>query len=377
MKRGIRLMTSSDHTQIGSARPTLPGYDAAYGSAAVFDRSVEGRIRLRGADRATWLQGLITNDVLALAPGGGCYAAYLTPQGRMISDLRVLILQDSLLIDLPAETTPEVFERFERFVITEDVMVADETAVLGRLGIHGPLSAPLLAAVIAPMVEGAFADEAEARVSLDQQLRGLAEHGCFSISAASPHGGERFELILAGAWGLAVPGVDVYMPVEHRALLLRRLEEAGVVNAVPAAWDLLRLEAGTPVFGIDMTTETIPLEAGLDNRAISHTKGCYVGQEVIVRILHRGQGRVARKLVGLVPVPGEPLPPGIPTGADIVAGADRVIGRVTSSGFSPRLEQWIALGYVPRDHADPGAEVRVRSADRWVQLHVVEVPFVR
>ncbi len=132
-------MTSSDHTQIGSPRPTFPGYDAAYGAAAAFDHSVQGRVRLRGEDRASWLQGLITNDVLTLAPGAGCYAAYLTPQGRMISDLRVLVLQDSLLIDLPIGTTPEVFERFERFVITEDVTVADETARLGRLGVHGRL----------------------------------------------------------------------------------------------------------------------------------------------------------------------------------------------------------------------------------------------
>ena len=119
----------------------MPGYDAARSSAVVVDRSGEGRLRLTGADRVAWLQGLVTNDVAALQPGQGCYAAYLTPQGRMISDLRILATREALLLDVPTVARATVAARFEQFIITEDVVVEDVTARVARLGVHGPAAA--------------------------------------------------------------------------------------------------------------------------------------------------------------------------------------------------------------------------------------------
>jgi folate-binding protein YgfZ len=131
--------------------------------------------------------------------------------------------------------------------------------------------------------------------------------------------------------------------------------------------ETLRIETGVPRFGRDMDEETIPLEAGIESRAISFTKGCYVGQEVIIRVLHRGHGRVARKLVGLT-IDGSDVPqPGTR-----IASGDREIGEVTSSTMSPALQRPIALGYVHRDFVEPGTNVTIGT----VGAHVAPLPFV-
>ena len=144
---------------------SMPGYDAARSSAVVVDRSGEGRLRLTGPDRVAWLQGLVTNDVAALQPGQGCYAAYLTPQGRMISDLRILATREALLLDVPTVARTTVAARFEQFIITEDVVVEDVTARVARLGVHGPAAATVVgkaldvpAAVLAALAEHAHVD---------------------------------------------------------------------------------------------------------------------------------------------------------------------------------------------------------------------------
>jgi len=132
------------------------------------------------------------------------------------------------------------------------------------------------------------------------------------------------------------------------------------------AWHTLRIEAGRPLFGVDMTTDTIPLEAGIEDRAISFTKGCYVGQEIIIRVMHRGHGRVARKLVGL-------RADGAVHAAAPIAAGDRSIGHVTSAAHSPRLESWIAMGYVHRDFAEDGTAVTIGGTG--VAAHVTKLPF--
>jgi folate-binding protein YgfZ len=127
----------------------------------------------------------------------------------------------------------------------------------------------------------------------------------------------------------------------------------------------LRIEAGRPRFAVDMETDTIPLEAGIEDRAISMTKGCYVGQEVIVRVLHRGHGRVARKLVWL-----DVVGPGIPARGDLILAGDREVGRITSGAFSPRANAPLALGYVQRDFMASGTIVTVRSGGRILEAKV-------
>jgi folate-binding protein YgfZ len=317
---------------------SMPGYDAARSTAVVVDRSGEGRLRLTGADRVAWLQGLVTNDVAALQPGQGCYAAYLTPQGRMISDLRILATREALLLDVPTVARTTVAARFEQFIITEDVVVEDVTARIARLGVHGPAAAVVVAKAL---------DVPAARLTT------LAEHEHLDVEFQDA------PVFIAGCQALAGPGFDVYCAAERVTDVAARLFAAGAHDITADAWDTLRIEAGLPLFGVDMDTDTIPLEAGLEASAISQTKGCYVGQEVVIRILHRGGGRVVRRLVAWkaddesgedVTVPGA----GTPVSVD-----GKNIGRVTSAAWSPTLRRVVGLGYAHRDHTEPGTKLTI------------------
>ena len=164
------------------------------------------------------------------------------------------------------------------------------------------------------------------------------------------------------------PGFDVYVERERAGWLKAQLVSAGAQEADEETADVLRVEAGVPAFHRDMDEETIPLEAGIESRAISMTKGCYVGQEVIIRVLHRGHGRVAKKLVGLV-LDGDAAPaPGA-----IVKSGDRAAGEITSAVRSPALGRPIALAYVQRDFVAPGTVLSVDGA----QATVTALPFVK
>ena len=164
-------------------------------------------------------------------------------------------------------------------------------------------------------------------------------------------------LILIGHDDLGLPAVDVLGSASACDALAVDLRGAGAQLLGAHAVEALRIEAGTPRFGVDMTGDTIPLEAGIEGRAISMTKGCYVGQEVIIRILHRGHGRVARRLAGLV-VDGALVPPA----GSLLAVDGREVGAVTSAAFSPRLGRAVALGYVHRDFAADGTAVTILPA---------------
>jgi folate-binding protein YgfZ len=164
------------------------------------------------------------------------------------------------------------------------------------------------------------------------------------------------------------PGFDVYVERAEAPAFMAAVTAAGVVRLDDETAETIRIEAGVPQFGRDMDEDTIPLEAGIEGRAISFTKGCYVGQEIIIRVMHRGHGRVARRLVGLV-LSGDQSPA---SGARIRAG-DREIGAVTSGAWSPAFGRPIALGYVHRDFAEPGTPVSVDGA----AADVVELPFTR
>ena len=332
----------------------MPGYDAARSSAVVVDRSGEGRLRLTGPDRVTWLQGLVTNDVAALQPGLGCYAAYLTPQGRMISDLRILATREALLLDVPTVARATVAARFEQFIITEDVVVEDVTARVARLGVHGPAAAAVVgkalevpAAVLAALVENAHVD-----VEFQDA-----------------------PVVVAGACDLGVPGYDIYCAGERVTDVVARLFGAGARDITAGAWDTLRIEAGLPLFGVDMDTETIPLEAGIEDRAISQTKGCYVGQEVVIRILHRGGGRVVRRLVAWT-ADAESLADAVVPGPGTAVAVDgKDIGRVTSAAWSPSLRRLIGLGYAHRDHTEPGTKLTI-GVDPPVAAAIATPPLV-
>lgn len=310
------------------------------------ERSDRGTISVEGADRASFLHGLLTNDVRALEAGDGCYAAWLTPQGRLITDMRLLMLADRLLLGVRATDAPALAARLDRLVFSEDVRIRDVGAELGELRLAGPRAAEVLAEILATVLEGLS-------TPIARDLSALPEYGCVEI----PTDGEA--IVTAGDRELGVPAFDVLAPPAYAAVLRQALEARTVPRLDEAAAEALRIEAGRPRFGVDMDSETIPLEAGIEDRAISFSKGCYVGQEVIVRVTTRGQGRVARKLVGLV-LDGSR----IPDRGEAVFADDREIGRVTSATWSPRLGRPAALAYVHRDFTEPSTRVGVGAGSR-------------
>ena len=283
--------------------------------AGWIEKSVRGRLRFDGADRVSFLQALLTNDLGPLQPGSSVYAAYLTPQGRMITDLNVFIRPDCVIADVPASLASKLATTFDQLIFSEDVQVSDQSSALSQFSVIGARAAEIASA-------------------LD-----LGPHG-FAV---------RTDDADEGRW-------DVIVPAQSAASVVAAMEAAGAVAVSQELVEALRIDAGRPMFGVDMTTETIPLEAGLLDRAISQSKGCYVGQEVIVRVLHRGGGRIAKRLVRIKldgDVRNAPA-----AGARIMAGADDV-GAVTSAAWSPRASRVVALGYVSREAAEAGRAVSI------------------
>jgi folate-binding protein YgfZ len=324
------------------------GYDAARTGAAMGLRGRRGWLRVTGADRVSFLHGVLTNDIAALDVGQWCYAAYLTPQGRMVSDMRVL-RRDA---DLALETEPQVVEtlaaRLDGSIFTERVQIeSGET-----WSSHSRDGARTSEGARSVVLCGPAAHEALASiVGGDVALRPLQPNEFLEVDRY----GDR--LVVTGHHDLGVPAVDIVGSASACDALAGDLCAAGAQPIGAMALEALRIEAGTPRFGVDMTGDTIPLEAGIEGRAISMTKGCYVGQEVIIRILHRGHGRVARRLAGLIVE--EPV---VPAAGSPLAVDGREVGTITSAAFSPRLGRGIALGYLHRDFVGAGTAVTVLPA---------------
>ncbi|HEX7780896.1 MAG TPA: glycine cleavage T C-terminal barrel domain-containing protein [Vicinamibacterales bacterium] len=294
-----------------------------------------GSLRFDGRDRLTFLQALVSNDVDSLDEGRGVYAVYLTPQGRMLADMRLYHRGDHLLADVPAGEAAALAARLDGLIFTEDVRVADVSAILRRLTVVGTTAGAVIAR--------AFSIDAE-------RVRALAV-----LSQLSVPGG-----FIVRTDDADRPSFDVFIDsggdAGGEARVVEGLEAAGAVAISPDVVEVLRIEAGRPAFGRDMTLETIPLEAGLLDRAISTTKGCYVGQEVIVRVLHRGGGRVVKRLVklSLARASGVEFTPGA-----AIFDNGRNVGALTSVAFSPAQDRFVALGYVHRDSAEPGRSLTV------------------
>lgn len=336
------------------------GYDAFRRGAAVVERASVGRLLVAGRDRAAYLQGLLTNDIAALRPREGCYAALLTAQGRMIADMQVNELGDAILLQLVLSVTPAVHAHLERFVFSEDVQVADVTASRAQIDVYGPDAARVVTAAV-----GAEVGTLSAGANLVHGA-GVGADVC-DVPAGSNAVQSDETIVIRGD----LPGVDAFAIVVDaaRAVAVRAaLRVAGGVDSTEADLDVVRIESGRPLYGVDMDADTIPLEAGIEDRAISRTKGCYVGQEVIVRVLDRGHGRVARRLVGLTFDPAA----AVPARGAAVASGDKEAGHVTSAAWSPFLARPIALAYVHRDFAEPGTPVTVAG----VPATVAPLPFL-
>src|SRR5215213_3387721 len=329
-------------------------YRAVRESAGLAVRTDRARIRLWGKDPVKMVQGLITNDLLKSPAGQGVYAAMLTPKGRTIAELRVfrreLAEGVEVLLDLPREAFAGTREHLKRMVPPMFAKVADVSETLVHLGVYGPRSREMVATVLGS--EPPLAEDGHAEASFA---------GAQVMVAATREAGLE-------------DGFDLFVPAEGAAALWTALAAAGARPLGRGALETLRIEAGRPRFGAELTEEVIPTEAfeetGLMERAVSFTKGCYTGQEVIIRIAHRGH--VNRHLRGLL-LGDAPAPAAGTRLFNPETGKD--VGWMTSVAWSPLLAQTVALGYVRRE-VEPGGVLRAASAD-GAEAAVVRLPFAR
>jgi len=302
-------------------------------ACGLLDRSERGKLALTGNDARSFLQGQVTNDVEAIPAGRGCYAAFLTPKGKMLGDLRVLATDDELLLDTERIALQGLFNMIRRFSIGYDVDLHKRTLERGLLSLVGPGAAAAAGAGDLPHDEHA--------------------HAVVDV----PGTGLRARAIRTDV------GIDLLCNAGEVDALRDALENAGVPVIAEAAVECLRIERGRPRYGVDLDDSVIPQEAGLNESAVSFTKGCYVGQETVARLYYRGKPN--RQLRGLRL--SRPASPG-----DELLLEGRVVGHLTSVAESPRLGP-IALALVRRE-APPGSTVAVAGGG-GVTAEVIELPF--
>ena len=318
-------------------------YDAVRAHAGWLDLADRAVLEVTGPDSVEWLQGMLSNDVQDLKPGTGVPAAVLNIQGKILADVLVLRTDNGFLVMLDEPLASEVVEHLNRYLIADEVEIADLSAEFSVVSIQGPEAGARLAGVL-----------------------GLAGLPAEKLSHAEvAHAGGRLRVIQASHTG--EPGFDLMVPKDH----LPDLAELPAARAIPwigiRARETLRIEAGIPRYGIDMDADTLLLETCLDD-AVSFTKGCYLGQETVERIHSRGH--VNRKLTGLKVEGAE-----APAAGDSIVDGDRALGRVTSAGASPRVGCVIALGYLHRDYLEPGTSVAIEHGGQAVRAAVQALPF--
>jgi aminomethyltransferase len=320
-------------------------YAAARRGAGLVDRRDHGVLEATGRDRATFLNALLSNDVTSLAAGQGCAATLLDVHGKVQVVLLVWVLDDRILLVSPPATAASTLEALDRYLFSEKVELRDASEEWALFLLTGPEAPALVERLAGAAPEARPWAHVIGRVDgVDVRLvRGGGETGEPEVWAAAPAAeGER---------------------------LAKALAAAGAVELGGSAVESLRIEAGAPRFPSDIGPAVLLPEVPFEN-LVSYTKGCYPGQEVVVRI--RDRGHVNRHLRGLV-LEGDVVPP---AGSEVVAG-DAVIGAVTSAVRSFALDRPIALAMVRRQHAEPGTAVGVRVGDRVVPATVSALPFTR
>jgi tRNA-modifying protein YgfZ len=303
-------------------------YRALTEGCGLVDRAGRGRLALTGPDRREFLHGQITQDIETLEPGHGRYAALLTHKGKMLSDMRVLDLGDELLLSCERAGLQEIFNMIRRYKLGADVELHKRTLEMGELSLIGPDARRVAGAEVGPDEH----DNVRAR---------LGEHDVNLVATDL--------------------GVDVFCAAEATEGVRGTLLAAGAVEVGEAAAELVRVESGRPRYGIDLDDNVIPQEAGLNERAVSFTKGCYVGQETVARLFYRGKPN--RHLRGLK------LSAEVEPGTPLLLG-EKEVGRVTSVAVSPALGP-IGLALVRRQ-AEPGSTI---TAGEDATAEVVELPF--
>ena len=321
-------------------------HHAVRNNVGIADLSHRGRLLLTGDDRAQFLHRLISNEVETLAVGEGNYATLLTHRGKIIADLNVYVLQNVIGISTAPETSESLFTELDKYIIADDVELAVLTDETGTIAVYGPKSTELVETVL----------------NLTD-LRALPEyHNRFGI--------------VDDRWIVCVrlnitgeAGYHLYTAAESLAWLWERLMTTGA-GTQPVGWDALqslRIEAGTPRYGAELTDTVIPLEAELEY-AINFEKGCYIGQEIVARMKYRGH---PNRLLRGIEIQAEQPPQ---QNATVFSG-DKKVGWITSATYSPTLQKPIALGYVRMAVTAAGSPVQIETPTGRIDGTVVTLPF--
>lgn len=343
---GARFTTVNSAEAVADYGDPLAEHTALRETAGLLDLSFRSRLCLLGADRVRFLHGQVTNDVKKIRPGEGCYAALVTAKGKMQSDLNVFVLQDELLLDFEPGLTHTVAERLEKYIVADDVQVVDVAPHYGLLSVQGPNAKALQ---------------------------------CFTDLPANRLGSAKFsdptlgDIYLVNNSRLGSAGFDLFVPSNSISTVADILMTTGEgLGGRPCGWtayETARIEAGIPRFGVDMDETNIPLECGIEARAVSYNKGCYIGQEVINRI--HSIGHVNRELRSLRLADDLQA---LPARGDKLFHDGKEVGHLTSSVYSPALKANIALGYVRREVNQSGVELKVRAAGGDIAARVTGLP---
>jgi folate-binding protein YgfZ len=308
----------------------VSSYKAATETAALVEKDWAGLIKLTGSERVSWLQGMVTNDVARLKPGTGCYAAHLTPQGKIVAQMQILSDEDALWLSLERSATPALIAAFDKLLIMEDVQITNASDEYSVLGVLGPRASRSLDAWLGEPL------------NLDKRYSHRALEECRIV--------------------VSEIGFDVWVPHTQADNIVRSIVQTGATAIDHGTWDVVRTEAGIPVYGVDIDDSTTMPEIG--EAGISYDKGCYIGQEVVAKVKYIGH--VNRRFVGLILGNSE-----LPQPKSVIRKGGRDVGYVTTSLFSPKLNKPIALGFVSRGAYAPGSEVEVGAQT----ARIVDLPF--
>lgn len=324
-------------------------YDLTRGAAGLFDQSDRAKVEVAGADAASFLHNLCTNDVKEMPVGAGCEAFFCTAKARVVAPVLIyrLLLHDgreAFWLDAAPGLADVLIKHLDHFIISEAVELADRTGEYAQFHLAGPQARAVL--------ERAIGDAVPDLEPHQHMVRTLGASGTSSIRRHEP---------------LGLPGYDIVCLKARAEAVRQSLLQSGAKPAGHEAYELLRVEAGTPIWGPDIDGERFVVETGRIAQAISYTKGCYLGQEPIV--MARDRGHVNRTLRGVKIEGGEAVPPGARLFHD---GTE--VGQVTSSVVSPRLGP-IALAYVRRGHQEPGTKLEVETAGGRRPAVVSGLPF--
>jgi tRNA-modifying protein YgfZ len=287
-----------------------PGYIAMREQAARVDASSRGRIRVTGDDRARLLHAMTTNNIQALVQGQGCYTFFLNAQGRILADAVVWCFEDHLLLDTEPEQLEKIREHLDRYIIADDVTLEDVTERTGAIQVEGPESVVALVALGAPIPEAIWSHQ---------------------------------------PWG----GVEIQR-TPHGFMLIFPKGEAPAASLIEATEDdarTVRIEQGRPRYGEEITERYLVQEAGLVE-AVSYSKGCYLGQEIVERVRSRGQ---VHRLLRSIEIDTE----NIPSPGEKLTSSGTEAGEIVSAVYSPALEKIVALAYVRTPSADTGAKLNL------------------